>query len=41
VIIEVAALLARRSGQGQWLSPPVAAGVTVGLGVMYATALLV
>ncbi len=41
VIIEVAALLARRAGQGQWLSPPVAAGVTVGLGVMYATALLV
>jgi len=41
VIIEVAALLARRAGQGQWLSPPVAAGVTAGLGIMYATALLV
>ena len=41
VIIEVGGLIARRSGPGQWLSPPVAAGVTVGLGVMYATALLV
>ena len=41
VIIEVGALIARRSGPGQWLSPPVAAGVTVGLGVMYVTALLV
>ncbi len=41
VIIEVGALIARRSGAGQWLSPPVAAGVSAGLGVMYATALLV
>lgn len=41
VIIEVAALLARRAGAGQWLSPPVAAGVIAGLGVMYGTALLV
>jgi ZIP family zinc transporter len=41
VIIEVGALIARRSGLGQWLSPSIAAGVTAGLGVMYATALLV
>ena len=41
VIIEVGALIARRSGPGQWLSPHVAAGVTAGLVVMYATALLV
>jgi zinc transporter, ZIP family len=41
VIIEVGALIARRSGPGQWLSPPVAGGVTAGLGIMYATALLV
>ena len=41
VIIEVGALIARSSGPGQWLSPPVAAGVTAGLVVMYATALLV
>ena len=41
VIIEVGALILRRSGPGQWLSPPVAAGVSAGLGIMYATALLV
>jgi zinc transporter, ZIP family len=41
VIIEVGALIARRAGPGQWLSPPVAAGVSAGLGIMYATALLV
>lgn len=41
VIIEVGALIARRSGAGKWLSPPVAGGVTAGLAVMYATALLV
>jgi zinc transporter ZupT len=41
VIIEVGALLIRRSGTGQWLSPPVATGVVTGLGLMYATALLV
>jgi zinc transporter, ZIP family len=41
VIIEVGALIARRSGPGQWLSVPIAAGVCVGLGVMYGTALLV
>ncbi|MGH6854735.1 MAG: ZIP family metal transporter [Aestuariivirga sp.] len=41
VVIEVAALLARRSEGAQWLSPPVAAGVCAGLGIMYATALLV
>ena len=41
VIIEVGALISRRSGPGQWLSPPVAGGVTAGLGIMYATALLV
>jgi zinc transporter ZupT len=41
VIIEVGALMTRRAGMGQLLSPPVAAGVTVGLAVMYATALLV
>jgi hypothetical protein len=34
-------LILRRSGPGQWLSPPVAAGVSAGLGIMYATALLV
>ena len=41
VIIEVGALILRRSGPGQWLSPPVAAGVSAGLGIMYVTALLV
>lgn len=41
VIIEVGALVARRAVAGQWLSPPTAAGVSVGLGIMYATALLV
>jgi zinc transporter, ZIP family len=41
VIIEVGALILRRSGPGQWLSPPIAAGVSAGLGIMYATALLV
>lgn len=41
VIIEVGALILRRSGPGQWLSPPVAAGVSAGLGLMYVTALLV
>ncbi len=41
VIIEVGALILRRSGPGQWLSPPIAAGVSVGLGIMYTTALLV
>lgn len=41
VIIEVGSLIARRSGPGKWLSPPIAAGVTAGLGIMYATALLV
>ncbi len=41
VIIEVGALVARRAGPGQWLSPPIAAGVSAGLGIMYATALLV
>jgi zinc transporter, ZIP family len=41
VIIEVGALIARRAGPEQWLSPPIAAGVTAGLGIMYATALLV
>ena len=41
VIIEVGALIARRSGLGQWLSPSVAGGVTAGLGIMYVTALLV
>ena len=41
VIIEVGALILRRSGPGQWLSPPVAAGVSTGLGIMYVTALLV
>jgi zinc transporter ZupT len=41
VIIEVGALMTRRAGIGQLLSLPVVAGVTVGLAVMYATALLV
>jgi ZIP family zinc transporter len=41
VIVEVAALLARRSGAAQLLSPTVASGVTAGLAVMYVTALLV
>ncbi len=41
VIIEVGGLVARRAGPGQWLSPPIAAGVSAGLGIMYATALLV
>jgi zinc transporter, ZIP family len=41
VIIEVGALILRRSGPGQWLSPPIAGGVSAGLGIMYATALLV
>jgi zinc transporter, ZIP family len=41
VILEVGALIARRSGLGQWLSPSVAGGVTAGLGIMYVTALLV
>jgi ZIP family zinc transporter len=41
VIIEVGALLARRAGPGHWLAPPVAAGVSVGLGIMYVTALLI
>ncbi len=41
VIIEVGALLLRRSGPGQWLSAPVAAGVSAGLAIMYGTALLV
>ncbi|MBC8035592.1 MAG: metal transporter, partial [Rhizobiales bacterium] len=41
VIIEVGAMLVRRSGEGQWLTPPVAGGVVAGLGIMYATALLV
>ena len=41
VIIEVGALLLRRAGPQQWLSPPVAAGVSAGLAIMYGTALLV
>jgi zinc transporter, ZIP family len=41
VIIEVAALILRRSAPGQWYSPPVATGVSAGLGIMYVTALLV
>ena len=41
VIIEVGALLRRRSGPQHWLSPPVAAGVSAGLAIMYGTALLV
>ncbi len=41
VIIEVGTLIARRSAPGQWLSPHIAAGVSAGLGIMYATALLV
>ena len=41
VVIEVGTLILRRSEPGQWLAPPVAAGVSVGLGIMYATALLV
>ena len=41
VVIEVGALVVRRSGPGQWLSPPVAAGVSAGLAIMYGTALLV
>jgi zinc transporter, ZIP family len=41
VIIEVGALLVRRSGSGHWLSPSTATGVSAGLAVMYATALLV
>jgi zinc transporter ZupT len=41
VIIEVSALMARRSGPAGLLTPAVAAGVATGLGVMYATALLV
>ena len=41
VIIEVSALMARRSGLAGLLTPSVAAGAAAGLGVMYATALLV
>lgn len=41
VIVEVGALIARRSGQAGLLEPAVAGGVAVGLVVMYATALLV
>lgn len=41
VIIEVGALLLRRSGPQHLLSPPVAAGVSAGLAIMYGTALLV
>jgi hypothetical protein len=41
VIIEVGALIMRRSGTGSFLNPAVASGVVSGLAVMYATALLV
>ncbi len=43
VIVEVGAYLMRRAGgsQGAWLSPSVLAGLTLGIGVMYVTAMLV
>jgi zinc transporter ZupT len=41
VIVEVAALIARRSGSAGLLSPASLAGAVVGLAVMYSTALLV
>ena len=42
VIVEVGAYLMRRAGSQQaWLSPSVLAGLTLGVGVMYVTAILV
>jgi hypothetical protein len=41
VIIEVAALMARREGRGALISPASLGGVGIGLAVMYLTALLV
>ena len=41
VIIEVGALILRRTGPSSFLSPSVASGVVSGLAVMYASALLV
>ena len=41
VIIEVAALIARRDGQGALASAPTIGGIALGLAVMYVTALFV
>jgi ZIP family zinc transporter len=43
VVVEVGAYLIRRAGQGSsaWLTPSTVAGLVVGIGVMYATAMLV